>query len=157
MPLSWKIGAAVAGVIVAAFAWNGLSQYLAARKADEITRDSARTAMLQAEQARAQAQQDQARLAADLKQRREDLSNTYQQVDEQARQYQAAPAVRGWHRHHPQRLKLYAGCRQCRSADHLHGRHGDSTAALILPSPGRYSSALPTMASRIEPRSRSGS
>lgn len=94
MPLSWKIGAAVAGVIVAAFAWNGLSQYLAARKADEITRDSARTAMLQAEQARAQAQQDQARLAADLKQRREDLSNTYQQVDEQARQYQAAQAIR---------------------------------------------------------------
>ncbi len=94
MPLSWKIGAAVAGGIVAAFAWNGLSQYLAARKADEITRDSARTAMLQAKQARAQAQQDQARLAADLKQRREDLSNTYQQVDEQARQYQAAQAIR---------------------------------------------------------------
>ncbi|MBB6188694.1 hypothetical protein [Rhodanobacter sp. MP7CTX1] len=94
MPLSWKIGAAVAGLVVAVFAWNGLSQYFAARQADEITRDSARTAMREAQQAKAQAQQYQAQLAADLKQQREDLSNTYQQVDEQARQYQAAQVIR---------------------------------------------------------------
>ena len=94
MPLSWKIGAAVAALIVAVFAWNGLSQYFAARQADEITRDSARTAMLEAQQAKAQAQQHQAQLAADLKQHREDLSNAYQQVDEQARQYRVEQAMR---------------------------------------------------------------
>ncbi|TPG08170.1 hypothetical protein EAH88_10970 [Rhodanobacter glycinis] len=94
MPLSWKIGAGVAGLIVAVFAWNGLSQYLAARHAEEITRDSARVAELDAQQARAHAQQYQAQLAVNLKQRREDLSNTYQEVNEQARQYQAKQAVR---------------------------------------------------------------
>jgi septal ring factor EnvC (AmiA/AmiB activator) len=94
MPLSWKIGAAVASLMVAMFAWNGLSQYLAARQADEITRDSARTAMQDAQLAKAQAQQHQAQLAADLKQQREDLSNTYQQVDERARQYQAEQVIR---------------------------------------------------------------
>jgi hypothetical protein len=94
MPLSWKIGAAVAGLIVAVFAWNGLSQFIAARQADEITRDSARTALQDAEQAKAQAQQYQAQLAADLKRQREDLSNTYQHVDERARQYQAEQVIR---------------------------------------------------------------
>ncbi len=94
MPLSWKIGAGVAGLIVAVFAWNGLSRYLAARHADEITRDSVRTAELNAQQAKAHAQQYQAQLAANLKQRREDLSNTYQEVNEQGRQYQAAQAIR---------------------------------------------------------------
>lgn len=94
MPLSWKIGAGVAGLIVAVFAWNGLSRYLAARHADEIMRDSAHTAELEAQQAQAQARQRQAQLAADLRQQREDLSNTYQQVNEQARQYQAAQAAR---------------------------------------------------------------
>jgi hypothetical protein len=94
MPLSWKIGAGVAGLIVAVFAWNGLSQYLAARHADEVTRDSARTAEINAQQAKAHAQQSQARLAADLMQQREELSNTYRQVNEQARQYQAEQAIR---------------------------------------------------------------
>ena len=94
MPLSWKIGAGVAGLIVAVLVWNGLSQYLAARHADEITRDSARAAELNAQQAKAHAQQYQAQLAANLKQQREDLSNTYQEVNEQARQYQAEQAVR---------------------------------------------------------------
>ncbi|HWX67668.1 MAG TPA: hypothetical protein VNZ27_14715 [Rhodanobacter sp.] len=94
MPLSWKIGAGVASLIVAVLAWNGLSQYLAARHADEITRDSARAAEMDAQQAKAHAQQYQAQLAANLKQQREDLSDTYQQVNEQARQYQAEQAVR---------------------------------------------------------------
>jgi hypothetical protein len=94
MPLSWKIGGGVAGLIVAVFTWNGLSQYLAARHADEVTRDSARTAELDAQQAKAHALQSRAQLAADLKQRREDLSDAYQQVNEQARQYQAEQAVR---------------------------------------------------------------
>lgn len=94
MPLSWKIGAGAAGLIVAVLAWNGLSQYLAARHADEVMRDSARAAALDAQQAKARAQQRQAQLAADLKQRRDDLSDAYQQVNEQARQYQAEQAVR---------------------------------------------------------------
>jgi multidrug efflux pump subunit AcrA (membrane-fusion protein) len=110
MPLSWKIGTAVASLIVAVFAWNGLSQYLAARQADEITRDSARTAMLDAQQAAAHAQQYQAQLAADLKQQREDLSNTYQQVDEQARQYQAEQVIRA-NRQQQEDLRVLASYR----------------------------------------------
>ena len=94
IPMSWKIGAVVAGLIVAVLAWNGLSEYLAARHADELMRDSARAAELDAEQAKAQARQHHAELAADLKQQSEDLSNTYQQVTEQARQYQAEQLVR---------------------------------------------------------------
>ncbi|WP_158754152.1 hypothetical protein [Dyella sp. S184] len=94
MPLSWKIGTVVASLLVAVLVWNGLSQYLAARQADEITRDSARAAALEAQQAQAHAQQYRAQLAADLKQQREDLSNTYQQVNEQARQYQAEQTIR---------------------------------------------------------------
>jgi flagellar biosynthesis GTPase FlhF len=110
MPLSWKIGAGVAGLIVAVFAWNGLSQYLAARHADEITRDSARVAELEAQQAKAHAQQYQAQLAANLKQRREDLSNTYQEVNEQARQYQAAQAAR-MDRQRQEELRIQASYR----------------------------------------------
>ena len=94
MPLSWKIGAAAAGLIAAVFAWNGLSRYLAARHADELMRDSVRAAELEAQQAKAHAEQYHAQLAAHLKQQREDLSNTYQEVNEQARQYQAAQAAR---------------------------------------------------------------
>ncbi|WP_174236092.1 hypothetical protein [Rhodanobacter sp. L36] len=93
MPLSWKVGAAVAAVIVAVLAWNGISQYSAARHADEIMRESARTAELEAQQAKAHAEQYHAQLAADLKHQRDDLSSTYQQVNEQAQQYQAQQLV----------------------------------------------------------------
>jgi hypothetical protein len=117
MPLSWKIGAAVAGVIVAVFAWNGLSRYLAARQADEITRDSARIAMQDAQEAKAHAQQYQAQLAARLKQQREDLSNTYQQGGEQARQYLAEQVIRA-NRQQQEDLRVQAtyrldGSQQC--------------------------------------------
>ena len=94
MPLSWKIGAAVAGLALAVLAWNGVSQMIAAHQADEIVRESARAAALQAEQAREHARQYRAQLAADLKQRREDLANSYQQISEQARQYRAEQLVR---------------------------------------------------------------
>jgi len=94
MPLSWKIGAVLASLIVAVLAWDGLSQYLAARHADEIMRDSARIAALDAQQAKDRAQQYQAQLAADLKQQREDMSNMHQEVIEQAQQYQAQQAIR---------------------------------------------------------------
>jgi len=90
MPLSWKIGAVLAGLVVAVVAWNGISQYLAGRHADEVMRDSA---ALEAQQAKDLAEQHQAQLAANLKQQREDLSETHQQVNEEARQYQAELAI----------------------------------------------------------------
>jgi len=93
MPLSWKIGAVVAGLVVAVVAWNGISQYLAGRHADEVMRDSAHAAALEAQQAKDLAEQHQAQLAANLKQQREDLSETHQQVNEEARQYQAELAI----------------------------------------------------------------
>lgn len=110
MTSSWKIGAGVAGLLVAMLAWNGVSQYLAARQADEIMRDSARTAALEAQQANAHAEQYHAQLAADLKRQREDLSNTYQQVNEQARQYQAEQALRQ-DRQHQEELRVQASYR----------------------------------------------
>jgi chromosome segregation ATPase len=94
MSLSLKIVAAGAGLVVAVVAWNGLSQYLAGRHADEVMRDSARAAEQDAQLAKARAEQHQAQLAANLKQQREDLSETHQQVNEQSRQYQAALAMR---------------------------------------------------------------
>ncbi len=94
MPLPWKIGAVVAGLIVAGFAWNGLSRYIAARQADEIIRESARSAALEAQQAKAHARQFREKLADELKQQREDMSNLHQEVNEQARQYQAQLRVR---------------------------------------------------------------
>ena len=110
MPLSWKIAAAAVALIAAVFAWNGLSQYVAARHADEITRDSARAAALEAQQAKALTQQRQAQLAASLKQQREDLSNAYQEVNEQARQYQAAQAIR-LEKQHQEELRVQASYR----------------------------------------------
>ena len=94
MPLSWKMGAVAATVIITVLAWNGLSQYLAARHADETTRDSARTAEQEAQQAKAHAQQYQTQLAANLRQQREELSSLHQEVNEQARQYQAEQLTR---------------------------------------------------------------
>jgi chromosome segregation ATPase len=94
MSLSWKIGAGLAGLVVAAVAWNGMSQYLAGRHADEVMHASALAAAEDAQRAKAAAAQHQAQLAADLEQQRQELSETHQQVDEQSRQYQAELAVR---------------------------------------------------------------
>ncbi len=94
MSLSWKIGAGVAGLVAAAVAWNGMSQYLAGRHADEVMRASTLAAAEDAQRAKAAAAQHQAELAADLEQQRQELSETHQQVDEQSRQYQAELAVR---------------------------------------------------------------
>jgi hypothetical protein len=133
MPLSWKIGAVVAALIVAVFAWNGLSEYLAARHADEIMRDSARAAELDAQQAKAHARQYQAQLAANLKQQREDLSNTYQEVNEQARQYQAKQAVR-LDRQRQEELRVQASYRLGRNqqcADGIVINHSGSSFAQV--------------------------
>jgi biopolymer transport protein ExbB/TolQ len=89
VPLSWKLGGALAAVIVAAFAWHGLSLYQAARHADELTLDVARNAELEAQLARTKAQQRSAELAATLQRQREDLANTYRQVGEDAAHYHA--------------------------------------------------------------------
>ncbi|WP_426701549.1 hypothetical protein ACPPVV_00610 [Rhodanobacter sp. Col0626] len=94
VPLSWKVGGAVVGLVIAAFAWHGCSLYLAARHADELTLDVARNAALEEQQARAEAQQRSARLAATLQRQREDLANTHRQIGEEAAQYQVEQARR---------------------------------------------------------------
>lgn len=110
LPLSWKVGGAVAGLIIAAFAWHGYARHLAALHADELTRDLARHAELEAEQARAQAQLRSAQLAATLQRRREDLANTYRQVGEEAAQYQVEQARRE-ERHRQEELRVKASYR----------------------------------------------
>ncbi len=110
MPLPWKIAAIVAGLIVAGLAWNGLSRYIANRHADEIISESARSAQLDAQQAKAHARQFRAQLAAELKQQREDMSNLHQEVDEQARQYQAEQRLR-MDRQHQEELRRQASYR----------------------------------------------
>lgn len=110
IPLSWKIGAGVAGLIIAMFAWNGFSQYLEARQADEITRDSAAAAAQESQQARARAQQLHAQRAAKLIQQRADLSNTHEEMKQQARQYQAQRAVR-LEKEHQEELRVQASYR----------------------------------------------
>lgn len=92
--LSWKIGGVAVGLIAAGLAWNGLSRYLAARQANEIIQESARSAVMEAKQAEAQARQRHTELAANLQRRQQELANNYQQMTDQARQYQAAEAVR---------------------------------------------------------------
>lgn len=94
IPLSWKVGGSAAGLIVALLAWNGVSRYLAARHADEIIQEAARSAEMEAKQAQAQARQRHDQIAANLQQRREDLASNYRQIADEARQYQATVAVR---------------------------------------------------------------
>ncbi|MGB5852290.1 MAG: hypothetical protein WBG85_08355 [Rhodanobacter sp.] len=91
--LRWKITAALAGLVLAVLAWNGVSRYLAARHADELIQESERAAALQAEQAKARARQRHDELARELRQRREELASNYRQVADQAREYQARRAV----------------------------------------------------------------
>jgi hypothetical protein len=128
-PLSWKLGGAAAGLVVAAFAWHGLSLYLAARHADELTRDVAHHAELQAQEARAQAEVRSARLAATLERRREELADTYRQIGEEAAQYQAAQARRA-ERQRQEALRVQASYRlgpdqQC-AGGLVINRHGSS-------------------------------
>lgn len=94
VPLSWKVGGAVAVLIIAAFAWHGATLYLEARHADELTRDVQHNAELQKQQAMAEAQQRSAQLTATLQHQREDLANTYRQVSQDAVDYQVAQAKR---------------------------------------------------------------
>ncbi|THD09470.1 hypothetical protein [Rhodanobacter lindaniclasticus] len=91
--LRWKVAAALAALVLAALAWNGVSRYLAARHADELIQESRRAAALQAEQAKARARQRHDQLARDLRQRREELASNYRQVADQAREYQARRVV----------------------------------------------------------------
>ncbi|MEO8778044.1 MAG: hypothetical protein ABI389_05165 [Rhodanobacter sp.] len=94
VPGPWKLAGAAVGLIVAGLAWNGVSQYLASRHADEITEASARAAVKDAQQAQAQAQQRHDELAAHLQQQRAELATSYRQIASQAREYQVRRAVR---------------------------------------------------------------
>lgn len=94
LPVSWKIAAGVAGLILAVFAWNGVSRYLAGRHADEVTRESARLAELNAQKASERSRQYKLQLAADMEQQRKAILEIHEQVNEDSRQYQAAQAAR---------------------------------------------------------------
>lgn len=93
IPLSWKVAGVAVGLIAIALAWNGVSQYLASRHADEIIQESARAAAIDAQQAQARTQQRHDELAANLRQQRAELASNYRDVTGQARQYQVKRAV----------------------------------------------------------------
>lgn len=93
IPLSWKVIGAATCLIGAGLAWNGVSQYLEARRADEIIQESARAAAVEARLAQAQARQRHEQLATSLRQRREELASNYRQIATQGRDYQARRAV----------------------------------------------------------------
>ncbi len=139
MPLSWKIGAGVAGLIIAVFTWNGVSQFVAARHADEITRESARTASLESQQAKANADQRQAQLAVYLKQQQDELANTHQEVFEAAHQYQAELLLREEKKHQEQ-LRIQASYRLDRNQKCDGGiviNHGGSRFTPVIGSDGK--------------------
>ncbi len=91
--LSLKLAAVAVGLIVAGFAWNGMSRYVAARHADEIIQESARAADMEARQAQAQARRRHEELQANLQHRRDELASNYRLVADQGRAYQARRAV----------------------------------------------------------------
>ena len=86
--LTWKVGAAVVGVLAAVLVGNGFSRYLERRHADELVLDYARTAQVDAQLAKARGEQRSAELAATLQRRRAEMANTYREVGEQAAHYQ---------------------------------------------------------------------
>jgi hypothetical protein len=94
MPLTWKVGAGVVAAIVLIGAWSISSEYYAQYQADQTTQEAARVAGQEAEQAKERAVQYHAKLEQNLQQRREALYNNYQQINDQARKYQKAEAVR---------------------------------------------------------------
>lgn len=93
MPLSWKIGAAAATLVVALFAWNGVSRYLADRHADALLRESAAAAELEAQKEKALAQLRQAQLSANIEQQRQAMLQVHEQVGVQSQRYQAEQAA----------------------------------------------------------------
>lgn len=94
MPLSCKIGAAAAGLIIALFAWNGASRYLVGRHADALLRESAAAAALDAQKEKALAQLHQAQLSANIEQQRQAMLKVHEQVNVQSQQYQVDQAAR---------------------------------------------------------------
>lgn len=109
-PLSWKVGGAAIAVIAVALTWHGLSLYLQARHADELARELAHSAELEANAARAQTQQRSAELAATLERRRKELANTYRQVNEDAAHYQHELELRE-EKHRQEQLRIKASYR----------------------------------------------
>lgn len=94
MPLSWKVGGAIAALLVAALAWHGVSLYLQSRHADELARELARSAQLEARTAEAQAQQRSAQRAATLERTRKERADNYRQINQEAAQYKLELARR---------------------------------------------------------------
>lgn len=94
MSLSWKIAGAAGGLVLVFFAWNGISRYVDDRRADEVTRDSASTAQINAQKASDRAREYQARLASDMEHQRQAMLAVHEEVREDSLQYQAAQAVR---------------------------------------------------------------
>lgn len=91
---TWKIAGAGLGVLVLAFAWRGLSQYQAARRADAMTTAAVHSAALAAQQAREEAGRRSAELAATLRRQREETADVHRKVTERGIQYQAELARR---------------------------------------------------------------
>lgn len=87
--LSWKVTAAVAGLLVAGLAWHGILRYRATQQADLIIQQSERTAQLQAQQTQEQLRQRHDAFSATLAHRREELAQNYQQVVDQGRELKA--------------------------------------------------------------------
>lgn len=107
MPLSWKIGASAVGVIVLIVVWNLGAEYYAQHQANEVTQQATRAAEQDAQQAQARARQYHVKLAQKLKQQREDRYNNYQQINDQARKYQKAEAIR-LETQHQEKLRVEA-------------------------------------------------
>ncbi len=135
IPLSWKVAGVAVGLIAIALAWNGVSQYLASRHADEIIQESARAAAIDAQQAQARTQQRHDELAANLRQQRAELASNYRQVADEGREHQARRAIQlareqqeaqrlAAHRHQPPWLDLQPGQGQGRTADPMPGEKG---------------------------------
>jgi uncharacterized protein HemX len=107
VPDSWKIGGALVVVLLMIAAGNGISRYMAQRQADEADANLARITAQNAAQAKALAQQYKADVAANLSRQRTDLYNSYQQINDEARQYKAEQAVR-LEKEHQEQLRLQA-------------------------------------------------
>lgn len=94
MPLSWKVGAGAVAAIVLIGGWRLSAEHYAQYQADQINQESAHVAEQDAQQSKERARQYHAKLEQNLQQRREALYNNYQQINDQARNYQQAEAAR---------------------------------------------------------------
>lgn len=107
IPSSWKIGGIVVGLLLLVAAGSAVSRYAQQREANEAVANLDRINAQNAEQAKVRAQQYKAEVAAHLSRQRTDLYNTYQQINDEARQYKAAQAVK-LQKQHEEQARLQA-------------------------------------------------